>query len=69
MRRTSHTNYPPSRALTVDTKGLQALLYCGRDTATKIGTDAHARIQMGKRVLWNVEKIQDYLNSVSSGGD
>lgn len=49
----------------VDTAGLQALLNVGRYTATKIGTDAGARIQIGRRVLWNVEKIQRYLDEIS----
>lgn len=53
--------------LTVTTKGLMELLECGRDTAVKIGVEAQARIQIGKRVLWNVEKVQSYLNDISSG--
>lgn len=53
---------------TVNTKDLKGMLSCGRDTAVKIGEAAGARVQVGKRVLWNVSKIQDYLDSVSNGG-
>lgn len=53
--------------ITVTTEGLMKILECGRDTAVKIGLEAQARIQIGKRVLWNVEKIQSYLNDISSG--
>lgn len=51
--------------IAVPTKELQSMLCCGRDTATKIGTEAKARIKIGKRVLWNVSKIQEYLNQIS----
>lgn len=50
----------------VDTDGLRDLLSCGRETAVKIGTDAQARVQIGKRVLWNVDKIQKYLDAISA---
>ena len=52
--------------VSVDTDGLQTILGCGRNTAIQIGTEASARIMVGRRVLWNVAKIQEYLNSVST---
>ncbi len=52
--------------LTVDTNGLQSLLDCGRVTAVEIGTQAEARIEVGKRVLWNLRKIQKYLDSIAT---
>lgn len=66
MRKTTAAdNENNSRRLAVDTRGLQAMLCCGKDTAIKIGTEAKARVQIGKRVIWNVEKVQRYLDSVS----
>ena len=50
---------------TVDTTGLREMLNCGRETAVRIGTEAGARIQIGRRVLWNVDKVQKYLDSIS----
>lgn len=50
---------------TVDTAGLQALLTAGRKTAVEIGTAANAKIIVGRRVLWNVSKIQRYLDEIS----
>lgn len=44
---------------------LQQALSCGRSTAEKIGTAAGARMKIGKRVLYNVKKIEEYLNSIS----
>ena len=50
---------------TVDTVGLQAMLSSGRKTAVEIGIAAGARIQVGRRVLWNVNKVQRYLDEIS----
>lgn len=55
----------PSEKKLVDAEGLQILLSAGRGTAEKIGRDANACVRVGKRVLWNVEKIQKYLNEIS----
>ena len=51
--------------LAVDTKELQEMLGCGRFTAYEIGTQAGARMQLGKRVLWNVNKVKAYLDCIS----
>lgn len=51
--------------LAVDTLGLQRLTNSGRQTATKIGVEAGAKIYVGKRVLWNVSKVRKYLNEIS----
>lgn len=50
---------------TVDTNGLQNMLSCGRKTAVEIGTAANAKISVGRRVLWNVARVQSYLNAIS----
>lgn len=50
----------------VDTAELQQLLCCGRQTAQQIGEDAEAKIRVGRRVLWNVQRIQNYLNAISN---
>lgn len=49
----------------VDTTELQRMLCCGRKTAVDIGTAAGARIQQGRRVFWNVKKVQQYLDAIS----
>jgi len=50
----------PDRLL-VDINGLQALLSCGMVTAKKIAESADASIKIGKRRLYNVEKIKKYV--------
>lgn len=54
------------RPISVDTNGLQTILSCGRSTAVQIGMNASAKVLIGKRVLWNVEKVQKYLNESST---
>ena len=44
--------------LAVTTERLQNILDCGRPTAVQIGTLAKARVEIGRRVLWNVSKVQ-----------
>lgn len=52
--------------LAVTTDRLQNILDCGRPTAIEIGASAKARIEVGRRVLWNVSKVQKYLDSIST---
>ena len=49
----------------IDTRELQKVTSCGRDGAIKLGTAAGARVQLGRRVLWNVNKIRAYLDQIS----
>ena len=49
----------------VTTDGLQDLLDCGRATAIEIGGQAGARIEVGKRLLWNVSKVKSYIDSLA----
>lgn len=48
-------------ALAVDIDKLSAMLSCGHATARKIGEQAEARIIVGRRVLYSVEKVQKYI--------
>lgn len=52
--------------LAVTTERLQNILDCGRHTAIEIGTLAKARVEIGRRVLWNVSKVQKYLDSIAT---
>lgn len=49
----------------VDTAELQKMLCSGRKTAVEIGTSAKAKVQVGRRVFWNVKKIQEYIDAIS----
>ena len=50
----------------VTTENLQSILDCGRPTAVEIGTLAIARVEIGRRVLWNVSKVQKYLDTIAT---
>lgn len=65
MNKTTSNVIKLSDRLTVNTERLAEILDCGKVTAVKIGDDAGARIRLGKRVLWNVSKIEKYLDSIS----
>ncbi len=51
--------------LTVDIERLSAMLSCGHATARKIGKEAGAEIRINRRVLYNVEKVREYIDSIS----
>ena len=65
MRKTLNRGNEEKGKLTVNAETLAGMLDCGRATAVKIGTDAGARIQIGRRALYNVSIIEKYLNAVS----
>lgn len=51
--------------IAVNTNNLKEILDCGYATAVKIGDLAGARVQIGKRVLWNINKVRDYIDAMS----
>lgn len=51
--------------LTVNADTLAGMLNCGRATAIKIGTDAGAKIQIGRRTLYKVSIIEKYLEAIA----
>lgn len=51
--------------MTVNAETLAGMLDCGRATAVKIGTDAGARIQIGRRTLYKVSIVNKYLDALS----
>lgn len=57
-------NYSENR-ITVDAETLASMLNCGRATAAKIGIDSGARVQIGRRVLYKVDRIEKYLDQLS----
>ena len=62
--KTIHT----SKKLTVTLPELQAMLNCGRCSATKIADAAGAKIKIGRRTLYHVGKVEKYLDSITDQG-
>ena len=65
MNKTKSAGSELLRRMAVNTETLAESLDCGRSSAVKIGESAGAKIQIGRRVLWNVDKIQQYLDSIA----
>ena len=59
------TRYKEENRLTVDIDGLMAMLSFGAATARKIADCAEAKIVIGRRVLYNVDKIKKYLDATA----
>ena len=54
--------------IAVDINALQNMLGVGRNTADDIGKKAGAVIKVGRRKLFNVKKIQAYMDSLTENG-
>ena len=54
-----------SNKIMVGIEELQEMLCVGRNTAKQIGIDAGASIKIGRRRLYNVEKVTEYMNKLS----
>lgn len=63
MRKTKYNNTENPITVTIDQ--LQKMLNCGYYTAKRIGEKAKARVYSGRRTLYNVEKIKEYLRKIS----
>lgn len=55
-----------SNYITVTTDVLAQMLCCGKDTARKIGKKSDAELKVGRRTLWIISKINNYLNKEGS---
>lgn len=49
----------------LDTEELRAYTNLGRNNAMKWGEEIGAKIKIGKRVLWDKVKIDQYLNELT----
>lgn len=61
--RTSMTSGGESRL--IDTEELRAYTNLGRNNAMKLGEEIGAKVQIGRRVLWDRVKIDQYFNSLT----
>ena len=66
MNKTNVSEVENKMAVGIDQ--LQTMLGVGRNTADKIGKDAGAVIHIGRRKLFNVNKVQAYLDQKAEEG-
>lgn len=64
MRKTKaqNTNNP----IMVTTEQLMQKMNCGYQTAVTIGAKAEARIYIGRRVWYNLNKVEKYLQEIAT---
>ena len=53
----------------VDVNELREIISLGRTNCMKLGADAGAVVRIGKRTLYNIDKILDYMDSVAEKGE
>ncbi|MBR6172758.1 MAG: hypothetical protein IKQ49_06260 [Eubacterium sp.] len=51
--------------MTTDVQGVMKLLGVGRNKAMEVGKNAGAVIHLGKRTVYKVDKINEYLNTLA----
>ena len=49
----------------MDTEELRAYTNLGRNNAIKLGEEIGAKVQIGRRVLWDRVKLDKYFNSLT----
>lgn len=49
----------------MDTDEMRAYVSLGRNNAMKLGEEIGAKVQIGRRVLWDRNKIDEYLNTIT----
>lgn len=65
MRKTMSKVPKMENSLCVSRDMLPSLLGCGQSTADRISREAGARIKVGKRVLIKIDKIINYLDTLT----
>ena len=63
--RTSAANVVAGESRLMDTEELRAYTNLGRNNAMKLGEEIGAKVKIGKRVLWDRVKIDQYLNELT----
>lgn len=61
--RTTVANIGESRLM--DTEELRAYTNLGRNNAMKLGEEIGAKVRIGRRVLWDRRKVDEYFNSLT----
>lgn len=60
-------NTVPRESRLIDTDQLRSWTNLGRNSAMRLGEDAGAKIKIGKRVLWDKEKLSRYITELTEG--
>ncbi len=61
------TEATPTQKIAVDVTMLQDMLSLGKNSAIEIGRKAGAEIHVGRRTLYNVKKVEAYMDQLTEG--
>ncbi len=61
MNATTANNVSIEKRIAVDIIGLMGLLSCGKATALDIAEQSCAMIKFGKRTLYSVERVREFI--------
>ncbi len=64
MRKT--TKCETANPMAVDLEELAHKLGCGKETAKEIGDNAGARIRIGRRVIYKISLVDEYLDKMAA---
>lgn len=65
MRQRNQNLTGSANARLMDTEELRAYTNLGRNSAMKLGEQIGAKVQIGRRVLWDRVKVDQYFNSLT----
>ena len=54
-------NQKPQEKIYITVREMMQLFSIGRNKALNLGIDANSKVKLGKKNLYNVEKVKDYL--------
>lgn len=64
--RSRTTNFAAGETRLMDTEELRVYTNLGRNNAMKLGEEIGAKVKIGKRVLWDKKKIDQYFDELTA---
>lgn len=58
-------NITPTNSRLLGIKELMVYTNLGRNSALKLGEDSHSKIRIGRRVLYDKRKLDQYINRLT----
>ena len=60
-------DFTPAQKIAVDISTLQDMLCLGKNSAIDVARKAGAEIHVGRRTLYNVKKVEAYMDQLTEG--
>ncbi len=59
------TKYLTDESMLINTESLQRITGLGRGSAVRLGIEAGARVEIGRRVLWHRKKVLKHIDDLA----